>query len=276
MPEPLHDDELERLMLETRERVDLLRSGNVPDEERPTVEGHGAVADDRARVTVRAGQVASIEFDPRLLRLPAEEFGALIRDAVNAAIDDLHDSASAGVPTPDLAAVGEALREMQNETLRQMAVFTQGIADAMAQIRERTSIGGDPTPHGLERLFELTQRNLDGALASVQDVDAVRGEGSAAKGSVRAVAAVGRVESVTVDPKAMRLASHELADHLRTAVNAAIDDLTKNAATAATPAGTTAEELRQRVQDVQDMSLEQFRSYTRALRDIMDSIGGPA
>ncbi|MEV0402866.1 hypothetical protein [Actinoallomurus sp. NPDC050550] len=270
MPEPLDDEELGQLMRETRTLVDALRAGEAPNEA-PDVEGRGETADERVRVTVRAGRVDSIVFDPRLLRLSPGEFADAIRDGVNAALGDfLGRSASEAVP--DLAALSEMMRRVQNEGLRQMAIISDGIADAMAKIRGRTYISGDPTPHGLEQLLSLAQSNVDDALAVTGGQEDARGEGSAARGKIRVVAAAERVESVTVDRQTMRMASHELAEQLTTAVNSALDDVPTKSAE---QTGVNVDELRQRVREVQDMSLEQMHSYTRALRDIMRSIGGP-
>ncbi|WP_345439116.1 hypothetical protein [Actinoallomurus vinaceus] len=270
MPAPLDDEELGQLMRETRTLVDALRAGEAPNEA-PDVEGQGETANERVRVTARAGRIGSIVFDPRLLRLSPEEFADAIRDGVNAALGDfLGRSASQAVP--DLAALSEMMHRVQNEGLRQMTIISEGIADAMAKIRERTYISGDPMPHGLEQLLSLAQSNVDDALAVTGGREDARGEGSAARGKIRVVAATDRVESVTVDRQVMRMTSHELAEQLRTAVNSALDDVP---AKAVEQAGVNLDELRQRVREVQDMSLEQMHSYTRALRDIMRSIGGP-
>jgi hypothetical protein len=275
VPEPLDDVELERLMLETRALVDSLRAGGAMPAGEQVVRGEGAASGERIRATVLAGHVESKTLDPRLMRLPPEEFGELVRDAVNAALTDLSDKSGAAEAAPDLAALSETLRQVQNEGLRQLGVISQGIADAMARIGEHTQISGDPSPHGLEQLLDLAQRNLDDALDAAGDPGDVRGEGEARRGQIRAVAVLGRVESVTVERQAMRMASHEMADELRTAMNAALEDLRSNAGGRATADRGDPGDLTKRVREVQDMSLEQMRTYTRALRDIMGSIGEP-
>jgi hypothetical protein len=266
--------ELERLMLETRALVDSLRSGAAVPGGEQVVRGEGAASGDRIRATALAGQVESITLDPRLLRLPPEEFGGLVRDAVNAALTDVRDKSGAAEAAPDLAALSETLRQVQNEGLGQLAVISQGIAGAMARISERTHISGDPSPHGLEELLNLAQRNLDDALDAAGAPEDLRGDGEARRGQIRAVAVVGRLESVTVERQAMRMASHEMAEALRTAVNAALEDLRSNADGRAAERGDPGD-LTKRVREVQDMSLEQLRTYTRALRDIMGSVGEP-
>jgi hypothetical protein len=271
MPEPLGDEELERLMLDTHAMVDQLRTEKALPDHVPT-EGHGEASEGRVRVTAQAGRIESITLEPRLLRLPSAELGELVRDAVNGALTDLGGTYAAA---PDLAAISETLREVQNEGLRQMAVITDGIADAMAKIRERARISGDPSPQGLEHLLNVTQRNLDDVVAASGDTEDLRGEGEAARGQIRVVAVVGRVESVTVEPQAMRMASHELAEQLRTALNTALSDLRSSAGTGGATTGMKTEELSARARELQDMSLAQLRTYTRALRDIMGNIEGP-
>ncbi|HEY0539516.1 MAG TPA: hypothetical protein VGD53_14155 [Actinoallomurus sp.] len=272
MPEPLGDEELERLMLETHATIDQLRTdkvlpGDVPDE------GHGETSEGRVRVTAQAGRIESVTLEPRLLRLPPEEVGELVRDAANAALTDLNGKSAADAP--DLAAISEALREVQNEGLRQMAIITDGIAGAMAQIRQRTRISGDPSPQGLEHLLNATRQNLDEVVAASDEAEDLRGEGTAARGQIRVVAVVGRVDSVTIEPPAMRMASHELAEQLKMALNAALSDLRSSAGGRKSAAGVNTEELSARARELQDMSLAQLRTYTRALRDIMGSIEGP-
>ena len=274
MPEPLDDAGIERLLLETRALVDTLRTDRrMPDG--PVAEGRGTASEDQIEATVRDGRVASIRLEPRLLRRPPEEFAALVRDAVNAAIDDLRGGASAGAPVPDPVALSETLREVQNEALRQMTLISDGIAGAMARIREQTRISGDPSPQGLEHLLQLTQRNLDDVAAAKVDTDDHRGEGESARGQIRAVAVIGRLESVTVDKRAMRMPSHELAEQLQVAINAALEELRSSVRDRRQASALDSGELTERVREVQDMSLAHMQTYTRALRDIMGSIEGP-
>lgn len=263
-------------MRETHTAIEALRAKK-PSPEETAVRGEGKASDERVRASAHGGRVESLTLDPRVLRLSPEELGGLVAEAVNAALDDQRgrSTASAG-PVPDLAALAETLRDVQNESLRQMEIITQGITDAMARIRERTRISGDPSPLGLEHLMDLTQRNLQDAITAAGSAADVRGEGESVRGQIRAVAMVGRVESVTIERQTMRMASHDLAEQLRTAVNAALDDL-RSKVRPGRPStdNANAEELSERVRAAQDMSLDQMRTYTRALRDIMSSIEGP-
>ncbi|MFL6055265.1 MAG: hypothetical protein ACJ72W_20525 [Actinoallomurus sp.] len=242
-----------------------------------TARGEGQASDDRVRASAHGGRVDSITLDPRVLRLSPEELGSLVTGAVNAALDDQRGKSTAAIgPVPDLAALAETLHDVQNESLRQMEVITQGITDAMARIRERTRISGDPSPQGVEHLLDLSLRNLQDAITTVGNAADLRGEGKSARGQIRAVAVIGRVQSVTIERQAMRMASHDLAEQLGTAVNAALEDLRSKAGRGRPEAnGTDVEDLTTRVREVQDMSLNHMRTYTRALRDIMTSIEGP-
>ncbi|MFB4276617.1 hypothetical protein ACBJ59_15100 [Nonomuraea sp. MTCD27] len=272
MPEPLDDAELERHMDETLARVESLRAGETPPERVPDApEARGETEDGRVRVVVRAGAVQLVSLDPRLLRLPPDRLAELVREAANAAIAELLGRPTADVP--DLAELARTLHQVRDEALYQMDVISRSIASAMARIRERTSVAGDPRPRGLEDLLDLTRRNLDDALAGVDGLaEPVRGKGEAARGWVRVVVTDGRVESVRIHPKAMAEGSYELGDHLRAAMNAAFEDLPRRRQ------GTGAVDLAdvaRRARETQLAGVAQMHAATRALRDIMTSIQGP-
>ncbi|MEW9555627.1 hypothetical protein [Nonomuraea sp. NPDC050783] len=279
MPEPLDDAELEHYMRETLARVESLRTGETLPEVVPeSPRAHGAAEDGRVRVIVRAGAVESVVLEPRLLRLPPQKLAELVREAVNAAIDGLLDaSTTSSTPTPDLVTLAKALHEAGNEALHRMDVIAQSIAEAMARIRERTSISGDPYPRGLEDLIEMTRSNLDRAMAGMEaTTEPVRGEGVAGRGHVRVVVSDGRVESVGIHPKAMAGGSHELAEQLREAMNAAFDDLARAGARQHQgAAGVDLAEVARRARETQSAGIAQMHAATRALRDIMTSIQEP-
>lgn len=263
-------------MHETQSAIESLRAKK-PSPEEMTARGEGQASDERVRASAHGGRVESITLDPRVLRLPPEELGSLVAEAVNAALDDQRGRSTAAIgAVPDLAALAETLHDVQNQSLRQMGVITQGITDAMARIRERTRISGDPSPLGLEHLLDLSLRNLQDAITATGNAADLRGEGESARGQIRAVAVVGRVQSVTIERQVMRMGSHDLAEQLGTAVNAALEDLRSKAGRGGPDTdGNGVEDLTDRVREVQDMSLNQMRTYTRALRDIMTSIEGP-
>jgi DNA-binding protein YbaB len=91
----------------------------------------------------------------------------------------------------------------------------------------------DPGGVGPEDL-ERVAREADQALRRLADVQErlgeVRGTGTAADGQIVVGAdASGRIDSIRLNPRVMRMASHELATELLRAVNAAQDDCARQA-----------------------------------------------
>lgn len=271
MPEPLDDAELERHLRETLADVESLRAGQPSSAHEPEIGGE--TEDGRVRVIVRTGVVERIILDPRLLRLPPERLADLVRQAANAAITGLLGRAPSDVP--DLAELSRTLHEVRDQALYQMDAIARSISEAMARIRERTRVEGDPRPAGLEELMDMTRHNLDDALAGMDAVaEPARGEGQAAKGRVRVVVTEGRVESVVIDQKALAAGSYELAGHLREAMNAAFADLPR-ARKDAERQGVDLAEVARRARETQNAGIAQMQAATRALRDIMTSIQEP-
>ncbi|MGH3390214.1 MAG: YbaB/EbfC family nucleoid-associated protein [Actinomadura sp.] len=125
----------------------------------------------------------------------------------------------------------------------------------------------------LDQLLSRTRQALEAARSGgAADDEDVRGEGADSDGLVRVeVAAGGRIERIAVDRRAMRLGSHELADHVVTAVNAALDDLDTKAAERGAFGGLDAAEMAARAQEIQNASMRQLQTYTASLRDLMNS-----
>lgn len=123
---------------------------------------------------------------------------------------------------------------------------------------------------------EEFHRSMEEALDALRQVranpadpdTAVRGEGEAAHGLIRAVAlSGGRIEAVTVDPRAMRLASQDLAEGVTAAVNAALDDLRGKTADRLTDNGLDPAALLDRLQEVQVASAERMQAFLRTIGD---------
>jgi hypothetical protein len=92
--------------------------------------------------------------------------------------------------------------------------------------------------------------------------------GEAGEGKVRAeVAPDGRLASLTVDPRLMRLGSEALCEQIVLAVNAALDGLRADAPTASAPAVDPAV-LNERLAELQDESMRQMQRYTTVLGDL--------
>jgi DNA-binding protein YbaB len=124
----------------------------------------------------------------------------------------------------------------------------------------------------LDQLLGKTRQVLEAARAhGTTDDEDVRGEGADIDGLVRVVvAAGGRVDRVDVDPRALRLGSHEVAERAVTAVNAALDDLDATAAERGDFGGLDAAEMAARAQEIQNASLRQLQTYAASLRDLMN------
>ena len=111
---------------------------------------------------------------------------------------------------------------------------------------------------------------------------AVHGSGEAADGRVRAVAVrdftIGLIESVELDPRALRMDLGELAGHLAAALNAAMDDLRANAGLAAGGADSSIDlgALKKRLSEVQDQATRQLYQLTSGLQDVVAKIGRDA
>lgn len=131
---------------------------------------------------------------------------------------------------------------------------------------------------GLDRMIEQARQALTAAQApdggpsggpSGEQGAALRGEGAAAHGRVRATVAVGgRLSSLTVDPRLMRANSEEMCAEIVKAVNAAVDDLRVKAVEQA-GAAPDAEELSSTLLTLQQESVRQMEKFTQAINDVV-------
>lgn len=130
---------------------------------------------------------------------------------------------------------------------------------------------------GVDRLLEDTRRMLEQMRSGGEeppDPGELRGEGEAADGQVQAVAvAGGRLESLTVNPRAMRMGSEALCEQIVAAVNAALDDLRgKAAAQAVAAGGVDPAALAEQMRDLHTESVRQMDMFTQGIRDALDRI----
>jgi hypothetical protein len=102
------------------------------------VSGEGAGADGLVRVRVSPRRVESLSVDPRAMRLGSQVLAAEIVSAVNAAFEGLWRAAGGADAVGDARAAGAGLagqlRDLQNDSMRSMAMFTQGLADVVARL----------------------------------------------------------------------------------------------------------------------------------------------
>lgn len=133
-----------------------------------------------------------------------------------------------------------------------------------------------------DRLLEDARR----ALAEMQtrssdpgerdETTTLRGEGMSASGQIRAtVVTGGRLESVRVDPRAMRLGSEALGEEVVAAVNAALDDLRVKAQEAA-PAMPDRAALGQQLEELRTESVRRMQLFTQGVAEAVEQISQAA
>jgi DNA-binding protein YbaB len=136
-------------------------------------------------------------------------------------------------------------------------------------------VSADLSGADLGRLMEETLRALrPGGGRGAPDTEEIRGEAAALDGLIAVVAGPGgRVESLTINPRALRNDSATLAAEVLGAVNAALDDLRDNVA-AAVPAVPDRAALAERLREVQDTSMRRMETFLQAVSDAQTRITG--
>lgn len=104
--------------------------------------------------------------------------------------------------------------------------------------------------------------------ATGPDGQPLEGHGEAANGLVRVSAVHARLSAMTLDPRAMRLASRDLAEAFVTAANAALADLAAKHPEASAPTIDLAA-LEAQLAEVQQQGLAQLRQYTQSITDAL-------
>jgi hypothetical protein len=123
--------ELDRLLSQATASVQAARAPGPVDLAAIAV---GEAADGQVRATVRGGRLDAVTIEPQVARLPHDELARHIVTAVNAALD----AQQRGTPPPgevDPAALTAQLRDLQDQSLRQMSAFTGTMNDVLARLR---------------------------------------------------------------------------------------------------------------------------------------------
>jgi DNA-binding protein YbaB len=131
--------DLDRTLTEARRVLAATRSpAAASDSPDPSARGTGLAAEGLVRASAApGGRLESVTVDPRLLREGLEAICEHIVAAVNAAFDDLRAQASAAPDAGvDTAALSARLQDLQDSSVRQMAMFTQAMNDVVARLRE--------------------------------------------------------------------------------------------------------------------------------------------
>jgi DNA-binding protein YbaB len=127
----------------------------------------------------------------------------------------------------------------------------------------------------IDRLLQDTRRALSelGAPQAGQDANAeMRGTGTAADDQVRASVAIGgRLETLSVNPRLMRLGSEALCEQIVVAVNAAMDDLLTKVAESAREQPSPAD-LGQQLEEIRTESVRRMEMFSQGVADAVSQI----
>lgn len=133
MAEPMDPSGLGKMLSETMSALGQFGS---PQADGEPPEGVGQAADGMITASVAPpGRVTALTFDPRVMRMASEVLAEEVVRAVNEALADLQEKATAAVPgQADLGALGDKLRQIQQDTGRQLAAFTNSLAEAQERL----------------------------------------------------------------------------------------------------------------------------------------------
>ncbi|MFG3682652.1 hypothetical protein ACGF5H_21360 [Micromonospora chalcea] len=140
----------------------------------------------------------------------------------------------------------------------------------MASEREVSNLDGLLTE---ARRALQTVRSGGAGPAEPETAQTATGTGTAADGQVSATITDGRFDTLVIEPRLMRLPAAELAEHVTSAVNAALDDLRNRRHESEQSADLDA--LAQNLEAVQDRSIRQMTQMSHALRDVVALLQEP-
>ena len=136
MSAPVDSSGLDRVLSQTMQALDRARGATKPDgEEAEPIEGVGVAADGLIRVVaVAGGRLSELFLDPRVLRMTTVTLAEELIVAVNAAMADLQERIREAAGTVDLDELANQLKDVQEESSRQMSTFLQALTDAQQRI----------------------------------------------------------------------------------------------------------------------------------------------
>ncbi|WP_238015032.1 hypothetical protein KZZ52_33865 [Dactylosporangium sp. AC04546] len=259
-------------------------SGGQPSTVEGAAPGIGTAFGGAVEAVAERGRLRAVTLDPRLLRMAetelAEALGAAVSRALEADRAGAAATAGSAERPADLAALADQVEATQFEAARAARLLRGGLDEAIAAIARRRNVSGDPDLSGLEMLLD----EVGGALRAARGADRTAGEevpaatttgrGGDITGLIAAeVDGSGLLVTLTLHPRAARLASQELADGTVGAVNAALAGR-ERALTEATgvpdPAAMTSQ--LQELQELQVRGVAQLRRQIQSLTDITNSI----
>jgi hypothetical protein len=273
--QPMSSADVEQRLYELRQRLAAPALRSPEDLPVPPVAGVGEAGDGWVKLTASAGRLVSGELNPRTRRMNPEELGGWLRDAANAALEASTrlQGVGAGETLIDPAVLSERLTEVRNEGLRQMESITQGLHDAMGAVRRRVVVRSDAPGSGLEQLLDMAVGELESLRSRGGVPAAAHTSATSADGLVRVVAVTTtRLAAISLDERALRKGSYELVELVVRTSNAAIDKLRDHMVERLREAD---EGRRDRMRELQDLSLAQMRTFTASLQDMMHSVEPP-
>lgn len=242
--------------------------------------GHAESADGRIRVDVADGQLTAIRLDGRVMRMSAEELGGLLTETCNRALERTAAAAtmSSQEPFVDFNLLAEQLQQVQNEGLRQMARMMQGLHEAIQVIRQRAVVSGDVGGSGaLEYLLEDTMRGVEAFCRSTkgtgEKAEIERPVGYGLNDLIRVTAeSERRLGGISIEERAMRHSSHEIAEEIVRAANQALDAARE---AFSGPMQQVKVDLMDTAARLQEASIEQFGVLADSLKRLMHGIDRP-
>jgi DNA-binding protein YbaB len=109
-------------------------------------------------------------------------------------------------------------------------------------------------------------------LAATTDGEPPEGYGEAAEGMIAVTAVNGRLSSVELNPRVLRMASEELAEAFAAAVNAALADMESKYRVPAYPSFDPGR-LDAQLAEVEEQSARQMREYRQTIDDALRQLG---
>ena len=136
MSGPVDSTGLDRLLGQAMQALGQARGVNTEDgEDAEPILGYGEGADGMIQVTAETGgRLTDIQLDPRVLRLTTVDLATELVVAVNAALADLQTRIRDAVTAPDLDNLAAQLKEVQEQSTKQMGTFLQALTDAQERI----------------------------------------------------------------------------------------------------------------------------------------------
>jgi DNA-binding protein YbaB len=238
--------------------------------------GTGEAQGGLVRAIAYDGRLESVSLDARAMSLPVAELSKHLSSAANTALDQARGATSDSMP--DLASLARSLAQVQAEGMRAMQEISSAIQEALNTFGPETGMTGDVPTEGMNMLFEETMASLDktrSALSAAGADDGPFAEGWDQDRYVHVGVDVSkRITLVEISPEALGLHPADLGQNVALAANAALDNADRMPGGGVAP-DLDPDELSERVQQLQNMSLDSMRTFTGSLTDIMSRIHEP-